>query len=83
MKDCALGLVLKVRFFGTWKWPISFALACFIMFPTLVIIAGIFFLFCFVFLLCCKNLGGSGTYLGIQFPYKETGRVICLLTCVW
>ena len=21
-KDCALGLILKVRVFGTWKWPI-------------------------------------------------------------
>ena len=76
MKDFALGLVLKVRFFGTQKWPISFAVACFIIFPTLVIIAGFFSLF--FFLLCCKNLGRSGTYLGIQFPYKETGRVICL-----
>ena len=23
-KGCALGLILKVRVFGTWKWPIHF-----------------------------------------------------------
>ena len=23
-KGCALGLILKVRVFGTWKWPIEF-----------------------------------------------------------
>ena len=23
-KDCTLGLILKVRVFGTWKWPIAY-----------------------------------------------------------